>query len=121
MKAFYVALVLFTIMLGLIITNSLYVNSTCSELCNVISQLDPRDESCPDFIDLLYGLWRENEAYLSLSIAAGRSEVIEAHIAALQEYYDTQEYAEFKRSAKQLYLVFEEISALERLRWDNIF
>ncbi len=113
MKSFVVTVILFCLLIGIIIFNSIYTRKIAEELEEKISALD-FDDDITDDIDSLQQYWENKEKFFGVSVGFREIDKTCELIIALKVYYQYQNREEFEKAKQLLIDVIDEITRLEK-------
>lgn len=120
MRSLWISLILFALLCGVIVINSIYVNTVCKMLIERVESLDISSAECEKELDEFIDEYERHAPYLSISAMIGKPEAIELQIVALFEYYHANDATEFYKTASQLRLLLSDIMRPEQLHLHNI-
>lgn len=111
---------MFIMLCGIIVINSVYVNTVCLDLIERVGALDISADDCEQKLSQFELEYERHAPYLSLSAMIGKPEAIELQIVALHEYYRAGDSTEFYKTVSQLKLLFSDVMRPEQLHLHNI-
>ena len=120
MKAFWVSLALFLILLGCVFFNARFLRRTSEELIGYAEQLtDTADRE--ETVAALEACWEDARPWVSLTIAFDETEHFGELVAQLRWAHDTKNETELLRYRSLLTDAAEELSRRERFSLENLF
>ena len=114
MKSFIAATILFCLLIGIIIINSIYTKKIAEELEDKILALDFENEITDD-IDSIQKYWKKKEKVIGISVGFKEIDKTSELIIALKVHYQYQNREEFEKAKLLLIDVIDEITRLEKL------
>jgi len=122
MKAFYAALVLFTVMMGGACFNYFYIQGLVQDYVATLEPLNI-DEAPNEASDAAQGLclhWEKNKKYVQITATHNEIETITNFIDELRLYADAKNPLEFEKAKGLLVNALEELWLSEDLSLANI-
>ncbi len=123
MRALKISLISFTLLIGIIAINFIYINRVCDVMTDhtekVISSYKENRE-CGEKIDSLTAFWERNRKICGLSVSHPTSDRIDELIISLRSYYEAGDKAEFLNTAELLKNAIDDLGHLEQFEIDNI-
>ena len=119
MKALVATLVLFALLVGAVIANSIYVDSVCSKIKKSADELKSATQK-EQLISSLKALWKKSKPILSLSIRANEIERMNDFIESLEASHNAQNDAEFQKYCTLISALAEEFASYERISANSI-
>ena len=120
MKALTATLILFALLIGVVVANSIYVRSVSQKIGDIAEDLKTAS-SKEDAISNLKSIWHRNKPYLNLSIRANEIERMNDLIEALEASYNAQNEAEFQKYCILISELAEEFSHYETISPNSVF
>ena len=120
MKSFWGSVILFAAIILAVVINGIYIIYVSESLLGYANKL--KEEKDPAaLLEELQDFWDYNRTFLSLSIDTTTIDEVEKIILSLSASHQMGERYEFEKYRVHLVESAEEISRLERLRFENIF
>ena len=119
MKTFYLALILFLLLVGLIIGNALFVRQTARSLEERITALPPLPEA-REATEALEAFWRRRRLALSCSVPAGQILFFETALAGMKSAAANGDTADYEIYRAQALLAVSGLCRLERFSAENL-
>ena len=110
MKVFWFSAATFFLMIGLIVTNCLWVNRITAHMEDALQELS--DTSMLHAVEDLIAYWQKRETALGISIPANELEDVSEHLVTLRINAILNEEADFERSRA---LCLESVLRIRRL------
>ena len=117
MKAVIFSLILFIILIGLLIANSIYIHKTCNEMLDILSSLSPTDTSGAEKIS---AIWERNRTLFSISIHDSHIERVNELTEGLKSAVAKSDDAEFNEHVALLSQLLKELKEIEELSFEGI-
>lgn len=118
MKSLICALVIFTILAGLVITNAFYVNKTMKNISALVIELE--NEINEEKKNAVVALWNDNRKLLSLSIEADELERMNDLIESLRVIDYQNNFPEFQKYCRLVRELALELSDYESISVEGI-
>ena len=119
MRSFIATVILFSLLVGSVAVNAIYVNSVCEKMENLANELKASTEKA-SLIAELRSLWSKNSAYLNLSIRTDEIERMNDLIESLNASHNAQNDAEFQKYCILIAALAQEFSRYEGISFDSI-
>ena len=119
MKALTATLILFALLIGAVVANSIYVRSVSQKIGSIAEELKTAS-SKEETISNLKSIWSKNKPYLNLSIRANEIERMSDFIESLDASYAAQNEAEFQKYCTLISALAEEFASYERISPNSI-
>lgn len=119
MKDFWFAMVLFVIILGGVIVNSIYVSEISRELEGFADRIN-YERNSEVLLDELQDFWNKHKKFVAISVDTSQIDSIEKIILSLRLAYDRGESFEFEKYRMQLSEVSREMARLETLSLQTV-
>ena len=120
MKAFWISLILFSLLLVGILGNVYYIHQSERTLADLVTRLDTPEER-EELLLALESFWEKNRDLFGLSVGFRELDQFEALLTELRWAYEARDEAEFQRSRALLLDSIEEITRNEKISMGNIF
>ncbi len=120
MKSLIVTVILFCLLLGAIILNSILVHRTVDHLNDLLSQIESVTDQ-DSTLSELETYWEKQKKFLSLSVSFRDLDHVEETLVGLRWAYDEQDEKEFRKYHALLTDAVAEIARIERLSLENLF
>ena len=117
MKAFICSMIIFSILLILIITNSIYIHKISDKLINQASSLSITDT---DEIQGLCSLWQKHKLIFSISIHDAQIEKVTELTENIKSAATAGDSAEFQKNISLLTELHEELKKIEEISFQGI-
>lgn len=118
MKSFLGSLLVFALMLGMIISNYLYITRACEEIARKIEDLPPCEEAT-DAAAELESYWKDRKAIFSISISKQQLDKMALCVAELSHATATGDARLFERTRIHALCLIREIQDSESFRAGN--
>ena len=119
MRALVATLILFSLLVGVIVTNALYVNSVCDRL-DITAEALKSSSSKERLISDLRATWNKSRSLLGFSIRASKIERMGDLIESLSASYEAQNDAEFQKYCILISELAKELARYEKLSLNSI-
>ena len=119
MKTFFATVVIFLLLLGIILWNTLFVNATVQELEVRLSALST-PQAAADSLTALEDYWQEQRCRIRLSVPSETVLRLDTHLAALRAALLVGDAAGFARARAEALTVVRSIRDAERPTLDNL-
>lgn len=120
MRAFIAALLLFILVLGGIVANSIYVLNATEGIIKH-TQATEAAENKSAALSSLKNYWEKHQGILRLTVAEAKIEHMNELLASLASAIDTENSPEITRACTVIYELCEDISLYERISFHGIF
>ena len=120
MKAFWISLALFLLVIGAVIANAAYI-SYISDRLEEYSKSIQYNKSPADLIEELQDFWDKHRKFIGLSMETPEIDSVEKTILSLKLSYEEGQEFEFERCRLLLAKASREIKRLETFSIENIF
>lgn len=120
MKGFMATVCIFALILGVIITNKIYLTTTSTELLRQAESLREEIPKSIGHIDRLQSDWKQNKDIMQISVTHKRIDTVTDLIDSLRAYAISHDEVEYKKTAALLINALEEIKRFEELSAVNI-
>ncbi len=121
MKTFYIAIVLFVLMIAAIVINALYINRVCDRMYFMASEAPGTvEEGCCAEVSILEEFWLENQKYIRLSVSFIEINQISNSISSMKAFAESGDEGEFENARRILLNTIQEMRRLESLRWSSM-
>lgn len=120
MKGFLATVCIFVLILGIILTNKIYLTNASTDL---LQQAKDLQESIPNSVDRIERFqkdWESNKDLLQVSVSHKRIDTVTDLIDALLCYARMQDETEYQKTAVLLVNALEEIKRFEEFSAVNI-
>ena len=117
MKAVIFSAILFTILIILIVANSIYIHKVCDTMLNLLSSLEPSDVNG---VEELCSIWKRHRTLFSVSVHDSRVERIDELTEKLKSAAAKSDGAEFEENVTLLSQALEELKEFEELSFEGI-
>lgn len=114
MKSFWISITIFTLMICIILLNSLYISKTTDKLCLMIQTISPpTTEQCNSQIVALEKYWKKHNRIIKLSTPASQINIISNEIIKLKQLALSLEISDFEVTRYQLISTIYNIKTAE--------
>ena len=120
MKEFWITLILFIIILGGVIANSIYVSAVSQSLEDFAEEMNYERDS-EALLDELQGFWSKHKKFIALSVDTPQIDSVEKIIMSLRLAHERRENFEFEKYRLHLFEASREIARLENLSLQTVF
>jgi len=120
MRSFIATLLLFFLLVGSVVVNSIYVSSVCEKLENMANALKSSTQREP-LISQLKSIWHSNSSYLNLSIRTNEIERMNDLIESLAASHNAKNEAEFQKYCILISALASDFSNYEKFSFHSIF
>lgn len=117
MKTFICSMIIFSILLILIITNSIYIHNTSDKIIDDVTSLSVNDIHG---INRLCALWQKHKLIFSISIHDSKVERITGLTENIKSAATAGDSAEFKKNIVLLIDLLEELKKIEEISFQGI-
>ena len=117
MKAFICSIIIFSVLLILIITNSIYLHHTSNKLINQASSLSINDT---DKIQGLCAFWQSHKLIFSISMHDAQVEKVTELIENIKSAATAGDSAEFQKNISLLIELLEDLKKMEEISLHGI-
>ncbi len=123
MRSFIIAIILFSLAVGIVCANSFYVGSVMNELTSLSSALEetPSRAERTEILTQIDKIWKKSRPLLSLSIEANELIQMNEYITALSACNSSDRNSEFLRNCILTKELAEEFMSHVRFSIDSIF
>ena len=122
MKAFIVALLLFSLMLTDVIFNAIYINEASTHLRRLADSLpEVGSVGCAEAVEELCDEWHDRRSIIELSTDLRRLSEIDTLLSSLRAAAQGMDAAEYNKTRAVLGYLFTELRAFESLEFFDIF
>ena len=120
MRAFVIALLLFSVLISAIVTNAIYINSVCNDISELAQELSHEPNREP-LLSELKELWSKHLPIFNLSIRASELERMNDLVGSLEASCQAQNEEEFQKYCNLISELATEISHYEKLSLRSVF
>ena len=120
MKAFWISLILFALLLSGIFWNAYYIHQSERTLTDLVTRLEA-SEAREELLPELERFWEKNRDLFGLSVGFRELDQFEEILIELRWAHEIGDEAEFQRSRALLLDTIKEISRNEQISMGNIF
>ncbi len=120
MRAFIAALVLFSLILGGIVVNSIYVCAATDGIAKYTRLTESAENKAEAFLTLK-NYWKKHQRILRLTAAEAKIEHMNELMASLELAISTRNLPEISRVCTVIYELCDDISLYERISFQGIF
>ena len=120
MKTFYLTLLLFSLLVGLIVGNMLFIRSATKTLGARVEALPPLPEADAPLAEL-ETLWQSKRIAMSLSVPAGQLLLFDTTLAGMRSAVKNGDAADYEIYRAQALLAVRGLGRLERFSAENLF
>lgn len=122
MKDFFIAITLFSLLVAIIICNSIYVKNEVSILRDAVRGIPSIDSpDCQLFINSLRTKWRDFKKIARLSLNYAEINKMDCLIEELDCHLETKNGNDFENAKVMMMNILSEIVRLEEISVDGIF
>ena len=124
MTSFKVSLIFFTLLIAIIISNIIFINSTEITLLKKVEQIELTDnenrKTTLDEISDMQKYWQSRKELVAVSVPYSQILRISELIQSLSSYYKSDELGEYENTKELLKLAINQIGKQEQFLWSNI-
>ncbi len=120
MKTFFVALLCFAALLGVIACNTVYIQRSSDRLSDMIALAASEDDPAPT-LAALESLWQRERYWIGFSVSFTELCNMDEHLCQMQIALDEGDPTQFKLACGLAAQVVERMGRLERFSWECIF
>lgn len=121
MKAFYVSILTFAIMISVTVYNAIFINDFCEETMNTLVYIDlSKEESVLNDIEEISNKALPLLKLAELTVPREKIETVKNYFDLLVIEAENGEFNEFEKNRKLLLNQLKEIMELEKPRFSNI-
>lgn len=117
MKSVIFSTILFSLLIALLIANSIYIHKVCDEMLDIISSLTPTDV---EGAERLCSIWQKHSALFSISVHDTHIERVNELTEALKSAVAKNDGAEFKEYVSLLSQILKELKEIEEISFEGI-
>ena len=122
MKDFIISVILFSLLIALIVCNSVYIKKEVNLLSDAVRSVPSIDSpDCQLFINSLRSEWRDFKKVAKLSLNYSEINKMDCLIEELNCHLDTQNNNDFEHAKIMMINLLSEIVRLEEISIDGIF
>lgn len=122
MKAFIIALLLFSLLIFGVIFNAIYINEASERLCAAVYALpEVSSPDCASAIEEVYAEWKNRRHIIELSTDLRRLTEIDTLLSTLCAAARSSDASEYDKTRAILGDLFSELRAFESLEFFDIF
>lgn len=119
MKVFWTSLIIFSLMLGAIALNALFLHTTVNSMRRLLSEID--DPTDAAILEQTEELWKKNRTLLSLTVGIREVRMIDEGLIELRWASVAGDKAELCLQRDLLLSATEELIREESIRFSSIF
>lgn len=117
MKSVIFSIILFLILIGLLITNSIYIHKTCDKMLDILDFLSLNDI---DGADEISAIWQKNRTLFSISIHDSHIERVNELTEGLKSAIAKSDGAEFNEHVALLSQLLKELKEIEEISFEGV-
>ena len=122
MKSFLVAYIIFLLMIGSIVGNARYIDTTVDELLEMLGTADPSDTAQnAQRLRELEAFWNKEKKFVQVSVSHHKVDAVRDLLSSLLIYNECGDLTEYEKTAALLSAAIEELRLPEKLSGENIF
>ncbi len=114
MKSLISAIILFVLLVGIIVFNSLYVSKFCADISNIVTKIEESDKPSV-LLSELKTKWNQSRRWLDFSIRTGEIERMNDLIEGLIASHSAKNEHEVKKHCSLIKQLLEEFSEHEKI------
>ena len=119
MRSLIATIILFSLLVGSVIINAIYVDSVCDKIKISADALKTSFQK-EELLSELKSIWSKNKSYLNLSIRTNEIERMNDFIESLSASHNANNEAEFQKYCILISALAEEFSLYESVSLDSI-
>ena len=121
MKAFWISIILFIILIGCIVSNAIYIRKVTDYVTYSVEVLAANESDRKEGLEKLELFWGKHKNIIGLSVGFRELDHFGEIMVGLRWAYDEGDEREFRKYCSLLLDALEEISRSERISIGNIF